>query len=317
MTAIVHDPKNVLHAAPGHPERMERYTAIMEALGRSGLLGRMVEVPVRLASAEEIGRAHQPEMIAIIEQAVSGGGGMLDPDTYCTAESWEIARNASGGFIDLCASVAGGEHPNGLAVLRPPGHHATATGSMGFCLINHAAVAARSLQAEEKSTGGVKKIAVVDFDVHHGNGTEDIFATDETIFYASTHQYPHYPGTGGATDRGTGKGEGFTLNVPLPAGTGDEAFILAYSQAIVPALREFSPDFIIVSAGYDAHRDDPLAGLEISTAGFRELCQLLTETAGELCNGKIVFTLEGGYNLDVLAICVADTADILLKASSG
>ena len=311
MTAIVHDPQNVLHAVPGHPERLERYTAIMEALAKGGLLGKMTSIPLRQASDQEIKRAHHPELVDRIEGLVKTGGGFLDPDTFCTTDSWDIARRAAGGLIELCGAVARGDQTNGLALLRPPGHHATAQNSMGFCLINHPVIAARSLQAD----GLADKVAIVDFDVHHGNGTEDILADDPTIFYASTHQFPHFPGTGRAQDKGTGPGCGATLNAPLSQGTGDEGFLSAYQNLIIPALEEFAPDFLLVSAGYDAHRDDPLAGLEITDSGFRQLIQLLVDFAQKNCSGKVVFTLEGGYNLDALARCVSLTAEILLNVS--
>lgn len=309
MTAFVHDSQNVLHAISGHPERLERYTAIMEALAKGGLLGQMEIIPPRLASTEEIERAHSPELVQKIETLVSAGGGFLDPDTFCTTESWDIARGAAGGLIDLCQAVARGQQTNGLAVVRPPGHHATFLNSMGFCLINHAAIAARSLQAN----GLANKIAIVDFDVHHGNGTEDILADDPSIFYASTHQFPHYPGTGRSQDIGKGAGTGATLNVPLTQGTGDTEFLQAYKDVIIPGLEKFAPEFLLVSAGYDAHKDDPLAGLEITDSGFGQLVQLLIDFAQKSCSGKVVFTLEGGYNLDVLARCVSLTADLLLK----
>jgi acetoin utilization deacetylase AcuC-like enzyme len=311
MTAICHDPSNTRHYAPGHPERPERYTAIIQALEGAGLMKELPRVPVRQATEQEFLAVHERPMIARIEETVKRGGGMLDPDTYCTPESWGIARDAAGGLIDLCCAVARGEHPNGLALPRPPGHHATAQVSMGFCLINHAAVAARALQ----DLGLAKKVAIVDFDVHHGNGTEDIFTADPTVFYASTHQFPHYPGTGRASDRGHGPGHGFTLNLPFPAGAGDTELIPAYADSIVPALTLFAPDFLIVSAGYDAHRDDPLAGLNVSSAGFAEISRLLVEAAANLCGGKVVFTLEGGYNLDVLGECLVDTARILMGAA--
>ena len=313
MTALCHDPRNVLHAWPGHAERPDRYLACVEALDAAGLLARLARVPVRPASGQELGRVHAAGLIRRIEDTVRQGGGLLDPDTFCTVESGDLARNAAGGLIDLCQAVARGEHPNGLALPRPPGHHATRSVSMGFCLVNHAALAARALQA----AGLAEKIAILDFDVHHGNGTEDIFAADPTVFFASTHQYPHYPGTGRAADQGTGPGTGFTLNVPLRAGAGDPELLTAWRQTILPAVRTFAPDFLLVSAGYDAHRDDPLAGLEATTDGLVEVGRLLVAAAGELCGGRIVFTLEGGYDLPALAACVTGAARTLLDAAPG
>jgi len=311
MTALVHDPENIRHSHPGHAERPERYTAVMAALAAADLPAEMARLPVRPAREEEILRVHRPAMIDRIANAAAHGGGFLDPDTYCTSESWKIARRAAGGLMDLCAAVARGQQANGLALLRPPGHHATAGKSMGFCLINHVALAAKALQAGSLSD----RVAIVDIDVHHGNGTRDIFAEDASVFYASTHQYPHYPGTGPADDRGAGLGRGFTLNLPLAAGAGDDTIIPAYSDVIVPAVRDFRPDFILVSAGFDAHRDDPLADLTVTTDGYLEIIRILVAAAGESCSGRIVFSLEGGYDLEALAACVTGTARILLGAS--
>lgn len=310
MTGLFHDPQNVLHQAPGHPERPERYTAIVEALALAGLVEKMSMVAPRAATGEEISRVHQKAMINRIEKITNQGGGMIDPDTFCTAESWDLARMAAGGITDLCFQVAKGELNNGLALPRPPGHHATATGSMGFCLVNHVALVARALQSE----GLAEKIAIIDIDGHHGNGTEDIFAADPTVFFASTHQFPHYPGTGPATDCGTGEGTGYTLNIPLSQGAGDDAFRAAYREKILPAVEKFAPDFMVISAGYDAHRDDPLVGLNVSNEGFDELTEDLLKSAAKCCDGKIVFVLEGGYNLDVLATCLTRCASLLLTA---
>nr|MEE4268802.1 histone deacetylase [Candidatus Krumholzibacteria bacterium] len=313
MTAIVHDPENIAHHHLDHPERPERYQAILEALSNRGLLERMADVPLREATSEEMARVHDHVLVSRIEEALLKGGGMLDPDTYCTPASWDIARRAAGGLTDLCLAVARGEAANGLAVLRPPGHHVTRTVSMGFGLINLAAIAARALQDAQVAS----RIAIVDFDVHHGNGTEDIFADDPTVFYASTHQYPHYPGTGRARDTGTGAGTGTTLNIPLAAGTGDDEFLAAYRENILPAVENFAPDFLLVSAGYDAHRDDPLAGLEVSDEGFQLLEEELMALAHRCCGGKIVMNLEGGYHLEALGRCVGHSAARLLAAASG
>ncbi len=313
MTAIVHDPENIAHHHLDHPERPERYLAILEALSNRGLLKRMNGMPLRQASSEEMARVHDHVVSSRIEEVLLKGGGMLDPDTYCTPASWDIARRAAGGLTDLCLAVARGEVANGLAVLRPPGHHVTRTVSMGFGLINLVAIAARALQ----DAGVATRVAIIDFDVHHGNGTEDIFADDPTVFYASTHQYPHYPGTGRARDTGTGAGAGFTLNIPLAAGAGDDEFVAAYQEHIWPAVDNFAPDFLLVSAGYDAHREDPLAGLEVSDEGFRIIEKDLMALARRCCAGKIVMNVEGGYHLEALGRCVSNSAALLLEAASG
>jgi acetoin utilization deacetylase AcuC-like enzyme len=312
MTALYHDPENIAHAHPGHPEHPGRYTAVAEALAAEGLLARLAVVAPRLAAPEEILAVHDQRMLDRIADVTAQGGGWLDPDTYCTGRSWELARKAAGGISDLCAAVARGEHANGLALPRPPGHHATARASMGFCLINQVAVAARALQ----SAGLAAKIAILDFDVHHGNGTEDIFVSDPTVFFASSHQFPHYPGTGRAADQGQGAGLGLTLNVPLPPGTGDEDFLAAWSATILPATVRFDPDFLLISAGFDGHALDHLAMLEVSTAAYMELTAAILETARQVCYGKVVFALEGGYNLEALAECVTGTARLLLEAGT-
>ncbi len=311
MTALFHDPENTAHAQPEHPERPERYLAALDALAAAGLLERLALVEPRPATAAEVERVHTPAMAQRIERVALQGGGWLDPDTYCTERSWGLARCAAGGLVDLCLAVARGEQANGLALPRPCGHHATATGSMGFCLINNVAVAARALQAE----GLAPKVAILDFDVHHGNGTEDIFAADPSVFFASSHQFPHYPGTGRAGDRGREAGTGFTLNVPLAAGTGDQEFLAAWENTLLPAVADFAPDFILVSAGYDPHAQDPLAGLEVSTPAFARLSRSILDLARRTCAGRAVFVLEGGYNLEVLGHCVADAARLLLQAA--
>ena len=313
MTAIFHDPDNIAHCQAGHPERPERYTAVVEALERTDLLERLTPSPGRPATGEELGRVHEPGVLERIAHITTQGGGWLDPDTYCTQQSGGLARQAAGGICELSLAVARGEHANGLALPRPCGHHATATGSMGFCLFNHVAVAARALQ----SAGLARKVAILDFDVHHGNGTQDIFAEDPTVFFASSHQFPHYPGTGRAAERGGGPGEGFTLNVPLAAGAGDAEFLGAWRESILPATAAFAPDFLLVSAGYDAHRLDPLAGLEVSTPAFSKLVQDILDLARTTCRGKVVFVLEGGYHLEALAQCVCDTTRLLLRAAEG
>jgi acetoin utilization deacetylase AcuC-like enzyme len=215
---------------------------------------------------------------------------------------------AAGGVIDLALAVTRGDLQGGLAPVRPPGHHATREQAMGFCVFSNVALAARAAI----EGGGMSRVAVVDFDVHHGNGTQDILEEDPNVLFISTHQYPHYPGTGSLRETGRGAGAGATLNIPLPAGVGDEGFHQIYERVVLPALRWFQPELILVSAGFDAHWRDPLAGLRLSLAGYAWICEQLVTRAEELCAGRIVLVLEGGYDLEVLAQGMANAARALL-----
>jgi acetoin utilization deacetylase AcuC-like enzyme len=211
-------------------------------------------------------------------------------------------------LIDLTLAVIDGQLKNGFALIRPPGHHALPDRAMGFCIFNNVAIAAKAAQLQRD----LERVAIVDFDVHHGNGTQAIFEKDPSILYTSSHQYPHYPGTGSLKEIGHGKGKGTIINFPLPAGVGDEGFPAIYNEILIPAMRRFKPQIIIVSAGYDCHWSDPLAGLGLSLTGMAWISQTLVNLAEELCTGKIVFALEGGYNLDVLRIGVANSIKALL-----
>ncbi len=271
-----------------------------------------IRVDPRCATDAELLAVHTSGHLQTIASQCQQGGGFLDPDTYCLPGSEAIARAASGGLIDLCSGVLEGTYANGLALVRPPGHHATADQAMGFCLFNHIAVAAAALKAQ-----GIARVCIVDFDVHHGNGTQDIFYEDDSVLYLSSHQYPHYPGTGSRTETGRAKGAGFTLNHQLEAGSGDHEFLAGYQEHLLPRLADFDPGFILVSAGYDGHIDDPLAGLNITTAGYRKLVDMLIEQAGLWCDGKIVFALEGGYDPRALADCLLGTMQSLNAEASG
>lgn len=300
MTGLLHDHEFFsAHNKPGHAEHAGRLDLV-------GTINGVQSCPHRPATEKEILAVHTPSHIQRVTNKCASGGGMLDADTYCCPESETIARAAAGGLVDLSLGVLDGTYSNGLALIRPPGHHATADQAMGFCLYNNIAIAAASLRAK-----GVPKVAIIDFDVHHGNGTQDIFYEDNTVLYISTHQYPHYPGSGAASENGRGAGLGFTLNHPLDAGAGDKEFLEAYQHSLLPAVAAFSPGFILVSAGFDAHIADPLAGLNVSTAGFVTLVELLLQLAAEVCGGNIVFALEGGYDPGALAECLQETANTL------
>nr|HID14567.1 histone deacetylase [Anaerolineae bacterium] len=296
-TAYVYDPIYLKHDLPSHPENARRLKRILSTLEEEGILARLRSLEPRPATVEELQRVHTPEHIERVQRKAQTGGGYLDPDTYVCSRSFDAALMAAGGVVRAVEVVLAGEIDNAFALVRPPGHHATATRAMGFCLFNNVAVAARAALAESK----VRRVFIADFDVHHGNGTQDAFASDPAVFYFSTHQYPHYPGTGHWSETGHGAGEGTVLNVPLPPGVGDAGYAQVFSELVWPLAERFRPGLILVSAGYDAHWSDPLAQMNLSLTGYAWLEQELVRMAGRLCSGRIVFTLEGGYQLDVLA----------------
>jgi acetoin utilization deacetylase AcuC-like enzyme len=301
MIALLANPEQSGHRAEGHPERPERVTAILEAIAASDL-GLTPELASPAPEAL-IHRVHESRYIAMLDRAASAGGGYLDPDTYLTPASMLAARTAAGAVVDGVHRVLDGAASHALAVVRPPGHHAEYARAMGFCLVNNVAVGLYA--AREK---GIRRIAILDFDVHHGNGTQQRVADDAEVFYASTHQYPFYPGTGGAGERGT---YGNILNVPLANGSGDRIFLGAWEKKIGLALEGFKPELILVSAGFDAHRDDPLAGLEVTTDGYRELAGLINGWASSYSRGRTVWALEGGYDLSALGSSVVACLEVL------
>jgi acetoin utilization deacetylase AcuC-like enzyme len=292
MTGLCTDERFRAHHAPReHPESPERLVAIDGALAAAGLPARCTPVAARLATRAELELAHSPAYLDTLERTVGkGGAGWLDPDTFFSDGSWTAALLAAGATVDLALAVAAGTLDNGAAFVRPPGHHATRDRAMGFCLINNVAVAAAKLH----SLG--KRVAIFDWDVHHGNGTEAIFDEEPAVLYCSTHEWPQYPGTGLADYTGSGRGVGFTVNVPLPRGTRPDAYLAAYRARIQPAIAQFAPDVILVSAGFDAHVDDPLGGLKLEDDTY----ETLTRDMMALCP-RVAVVLEGGYDLDALA----------------
>ena len=292
---VVRDPRFREHRGPEeHPEAPSRLVAVEKAIAsRSRALS---DLAPRAAGDEEILRIHRRAHLESLSVAVRRAPTQLDPDTYLSPRSLEIARLAAGGSIDLARAVARGDLTAGLAAVRPPGHHAEPHRAMGFCLLNNVAIAAAALRAEE----GVERILILDWDVHHGNGTERSFEEDPNLLYFSTHQYPFYPGTGGFDEAGSGRGEGATVNVPLPAGCNDEVYLGILQRILVPLVLAFRPEILLVSAGFDAHRDDPLGGMQISGEGFAGMGSIVRRLADEVCGGRLAYFLEGGYSLSGL-----------------
>jgi acetoin utilization deacetylase AcuC-like enzyme len=307
-TGYVYDPIFLKHTQPWHPESAQRLEAILAELKSTGLLESLQQIPSRAATFDELSYVHPASHIDLVKKISQSGGGHLDPDTYTTSDTYDAAAVAAGSLIDLTLAVIDGQVKNGFAFVRPPGHHALSNRAMGFCIFNNVAIAARAAQQQRD----IERIAIIDFDVHHGNGTQAIFEEDPTVFYSSTHQYPHYPGTGRVQETGRGKGEGTIVNFPLAPGVGDEGFQAIYTEVLIPVIQRFKPQFMIVSAGYDCHWSDPLAGLGLSLTGMAWISKTLVNVAEELSAGKIVFALEGGYNLDILSVGVANSVKALL-----
>jgi acetoin utilization deacetylase AcuC-like enzyme len=292
---LVHSDRFAEHQTPpGHPERPERAEVMDAVADRWRQRGTEIVAP-RAATTEQLARVHDREYLRQISETV-GRSRQLDPDTYTSPESHEIALLAAGAAIDAVERVMGGSHRGAVALVRPPGHHAERDRAMGFCLYNNVAVAAAHARAE-----GAAKVAIVDYDVHHGNGTQHMFEADPHILYISTHQYPYYPGTGPAHEVGREAGRGFTVNVPLEVGSVDEDYQVVFERIVVPVVRQFEPDLIIASAGFDAHERDPLGGMRLSTPAFAAMTLTLRGLAEECCRGRVVSVTEGGYDLQALA----------------
>jgi acetoin utilization deacetylase AcuC-like enzyme len=262
-------------------------------------------VAPRAATREQLLRVHDADYVRRISET-TGRAVKLDPDTFTSPESHEIALLAAGAAVDAVERVMNETHRAALALVRPPGHHAERDRAMGFCLFNNVAVAAAHARAS-----GAERIVIVDYDVHHGNGTQHIFEADPSMLYISTHQFPYYPGTGAADEVGVGRGRGFTVNVPLEVGAVDEDYETAFRDVVIPVLKQFKPDLLLVSAGFDAHEHDPLAGMRLSTGAFAAMTMELRMVAEECCGGRIVLITEGGYDLHALAASLDAVANVL------
>ncbi|MDQ6704964.1 MAG: histone deacetylase [Acidobacteriota bacterium] len=300
------DPISKEHiTGPGHPEQPARFDAALRGLDGFPL----APVPPRAATGDEIALCHDRRYIAIVKHDVAAGRTQLSTgDTSISPRSLDVALHATGAALNAVDLVLGGAANNAFCVVRPPGHHATPNRGMGFCLFNNIAIAARYAQRKH----GVERVLIADWDVHHGNGTQDIFYSDPSVFFFSTHQYPWYPGTGAANERGKGAGEGTTLNCPFPAGAGRDEILGAFQDRLVPAAREFQPDLVLISAGFDSRAGDPLGGFLLSDADFADL----TDVVLEIGNGRLVSVLEGGYNLPGLSVAVRAHAERLAASSS-
>ena len=302
-TAFTYDPFSRRHTQKGHPENYLRLESTWALLQSDGIVQRLQRIEPCPASHERLLAVHTPQHVERLRTMAEQGGGRFDSDTYVGPDSYEAALRAAGGLLQVTDAVLTGAADNGFALVRPPGHHALAQRGMGFCLLANVAIAARHAQQQH----GVERVLIVDFDVHHGNGTQDIFYDDPTVLFFSTHQYPYYPGTGAAEEVGSEFAYGTTINVPLPPAAGDAGVLDAFRRVLAPAARDFAPGLILLSAGYDAHWMDPLAGVNFSIAGYTALMQELMSLADELCDGRLVCALEGGYHLDVLPHAVLST----------
>lgn len=301
----MHSERFIEHQTPpGHPERPERAEVFDVIAERWRARGLEIVAP-REASHEQLARVHDADYLELIA-STAGRAAKLDPDTYTSPESHAVALLGAGAAVDAVERVLSGSHRAAVALVRPPGHHAERDRAMGFCLYNHVAVGAAHARAQ-----GAAKVAIVDYDVHHGNGTQHIFEADPHVLYVSAHQFPYYPGTGAAHEVGHGAGQGFTVNLPVEAGAVPEDYRAMFSDVVVPVLRQFEPDLLMISAGFDAHADDPLGGMRLTSDTFAAMTMELRVVAEEVCRGRVVAVTEGGYDLQALAQSLDAVIDTL------
>ena len=305
---LIYDPIYLEHDTGNHVENAQRLITTMSLLEESQLKDKLVLLPPRAATIDELSAVHAKEYISSIQNKAEGGGGWLDADTVMSPGSYNAAIYAAGGVITAVDAVMNKRVNSAFTLVRPPGHHATCWQAMGFCLFNNVAIAAKYALANFN----IERVLIVDFDVHHGNGTQDTFYADPHVLYFSTHQYPFYPGTGNVNETGTRDGEGFTVNVPLIAGCGDEEYQAVFEDILAPIARRFQPQLILVSAGYDAHWADNISSMKLSVPGFARIVEIIKTLDEILCQGSLVFTLEGGYHLEALPASVNATLEILL-----
>jgi acetoin utilization deacetylase AcuC-like enzyme len=308
---LVSDGVSDAHDQASHPENARRLHAIAAGIDADAALRDLPRLEPQELDPETLLTVHSDRHLRGVEALARGGGGWLDPDTYCTARSWEVALRAAGAAVAAAVAVGEGTAQHGFALVRPPGHHATPSRPMGFCLLNNIAIAARAAQRQT----GAGRVAIVDIDVHHGNGTQDIFYEAPDVLFCSLHQSPLYPGTGARNETGAGQGAGTTVNVPLPAGTIGSAWLSAFDERVLPAVRAFAPELILVSAGFDAHEADPLAELRLHTEDYATVARRLAALAGETGARGTAWCLEGGYDLAALPASVVAVLHVLGEAA--
>jgi acetoin utilization deacetylase AcuC-like enzyme len=310
QTGIVRDDRYMDHVANSyHPESHHRLEVLYQMLEEPEMKGKYVEIKPRMATQEELELIHVPRYIQLVASTAGQACIMLDPDTFACSKSYEIARLAAGGTLTAVDKVVKGELDNAFAFIRPPGHHAESNRAMGFCLFNNIAIAA----AYALKTYNLKKALIIDWDLHHGNGTQHSFYDRADVLYFSTHQFPYYPGTGFFNEVGSGAGRGFTVNVPLSPGPGDAEYMHIFEKILEPIALEYTPDIVFVSAGFDVYYNDPLGGMQVTPQGFANLARIVLDFAKEICQGKVVFVLEGGYHLEGLR----DSVKEVLKTMRG
>jgi acetoin utilization deacetylase AcuC-like enzyme len=308
-TGIVKDRRYLRHGSEfTHPETPQRLVAIYEMLDNPDMAWKFTGIDARHATREEIERVHRPSFVDFIAATAGKPMTMLDPDTVATAETYDTARLAAGGVMNAIDSVMAKETDNAFALIRPPGHHAQPADAAGFCIFNNIAVGARHALARH----GLERVLIVDWDLHHGNGTAEIFYEDRQVLYFSTHQSPGYPGTGGLEEIGKGQGLGYTINVPLRPGANDSFYVRVFRDLLAPVARMFRPEIILVSAGFDIYIGDPLGEMKVTPEGFACLTRILLNLAEECCDGRLVLVLEGGYNVQGLTKSVRAVLQELL-----
>ena len=301
-TGFVYHPQYLEHdMGAGHPESADRLRAIVTRLERSGVLSRLIQINPTPASDEWITQVHTTSYVEALKRRTPTTGRVsLDPDTSMSAGSLAAAYLAAGGALTAADAIMAGSVEHAFCAVRPPGHHAERDRAMGFCFFNNVAIAARYLQRRH----AIARVLIVDWDVHHGNGTQHTFENDPTVLFFSTHQYPYYPGTGRATETGEGPGAGATINVPMNAGEDDDTYREVFQNVLIPAADAFQPDFVIISAGFDAHKDDPLASMGLTEEGYADLTRMVVSIARHHSRGRLLSCLEGGYNLQALSASV-------------
>ncbi len=313
-TGYLYSKEFLEHTQVHHPENRRRLEAVMGLLDETGILSELAAIPFNALTDDKLSSVHHREYIDRMRQLSDRGGGMFGPDTYVTTSTYRVAALAAGAAVAAVSAVLHNTVTRAMAIVRPPGHHAHPDHAEGFCIFNNVALAA--MYALGRMSGELPapldRVMIIDWDVHHGNGSEAVFYADPAVLYLSTHQSPLYPGTGRITDTGSGPGRGYNVNIPLPPGVGDRGYERIFRELVVPAARRYQPQLILVSAGFDAHWRDELAGMFLSLTGMASLMSIISTLSNELCQSRLVVVLEGGYDLEVLSYGVLNTLRILL-----